>query len=77
MSTSYATKKKLIVEADGSQHDDNDHDLARDQWLKKQGYSVLRFWNNEIGENLEGVLEAILVALSQDPSPTSPKRPRR
>jgi very-short-patch-repair endonuclease len=67
-------EKKLIVEADGSQHYDSGHDLARDQWLKKQDYSVLRYWNNEINENLEGVLEAILVALSQHPSPTSPKQ---
>lgn len=67
-------EKKLIVEADGSQHYDSGHDLTRDQWLKKQDYSVLRCWNNEINENLEGVLEAILVALSQNPSPTSPKQ---
>ncbi len=70
-------EKKLIVEADGSQHYDSDHDLARDQWLKKQDYSVLRYRNNEINENLEGVLEAILIALSQNPSPTSPNRLRR
>lgn len=67
-------QKKLIVEADGSQHCDSGHDVTRDQWLKKQGYSVLRYWNNEINENLEGVLENILEALSVDPSPTSPKQ---
>lgn len=67
-------ENKLIVEADGSQHIDSGHDVARDQWLNEQGYSILRFWNNDINENLEGVLMAILDVLSQRPSPTPPKQ---
>ena len=63
---------KVIVEADGGQHDEPEqraYDKRRTQWLEKQGYQVLRFWNNEIlsgrkvGErvdSLEAVLEIIL-----------------
>jgi very-short-patch-repair endonuclease len=53
-------EKKLVVEIDGSQHLDNKNDLARDAKLKAQGYRVLRFWNNEITDNLDGVLAVIL-----------------
>jgi len=45
--------------------------------MEEQGYTVLRFWNNEVNENLEGVLEAILNILSRDPSPTATKRTSR
>jgi very-short-patch-repair endonuclease len=52
---------KLIVEADGSQHAENRHDKARDAYLEGQGWKVLRFWNNEVVQNREGVLETIFV----------------
>ncbi len=52
-------KKKVIVEADGSQHLGSEYDLERDAWLEGQGFRVLRFWNNEILGNTEGVLERI------------------
>ena len=51
---------KLIIELDGGQHaTQKGKDKIRDNWLKKEGYEVLRFWNNEVFENLEGVLEVI------------------
>ena len=53
---------KLIVEADGGQHS-NGRDAARDQWLASHGFRTLRFWNNDIFNNEEGVLTAILSAL--------------
>lgn len=54
-------EKKLIVEADGSQHaDQKAYDNQRTQILENQGFTVLRFWNNEILTNIEGVLEVIL-----------------
>ena len=57
---------RLIVEVDGSQHG-SDQGHARDQertrWLEKEGYRVLRLWNNDITQNIEGVLETIYVAL--------------
>jgi 2-isopropylmalate synthase len=51
---------KLIVEADGSQHAESVRDTIRDGYLASQGWKVLRFWNNEVAENREGVLETIL-----------------
>jgi very-short-patch-repair endonuclease len=54
---------KLIIEADGGQHADNDNDIIRTVWLEKQGWRVLRFWNTDILANTSGVLETILKAL--------------
>ena len=51
---------KLIVEADGSQHAESLRDKVRDAYLTNQGWKVLRFWNNEVVQNREGVLETIL-----------------
>jgi very-short-patch-repair endonuclease len=51
---------KLIVEADGSQHAASPRDNARDAYLERQGWKVLRFWNNEILQHREKVLETIL-----------------
>jgi len=59
---------RLIIEADGGQHNGSAHDEARDAWLNSRGYRVLRFWNNDVLGNTEGVLEAIRAAL-QKPSP--------
>ena len=52
-------EKKLIIELDGGQHCENLNDVKRDEYLKNKGFSVLRFWNNEISENLNGCLETI------------------
>jgi very-short-patch-repair endonuclease len=66
---------KLIIELDGGQHQDAaEQDAARDAWLKLQGFSVLRFWNNEFLQNQTGCLERILAeldvtTLSLNPSP--------
>jgi heme b synthase len=61
----------LIVELDGSQHAKNqEEDKQRDKWLITQGYKVLRFWNNEVLENIEGVLEKIMEHLSPSPRPS-------
>jgi very-short-patch-repair endonuclease len=51
-------EKALILEVDGSQHN-AETDAARASFLEGQGYRILRFWNNEVLENLEGVLEVI------------------
>jgi very-short-patch-repair endonuclease len=53
-------EQKLIIEIDGGQHLDNKKDLVRDAKLKALGYRVLRFWNNEIIKNFDGVMEMIL-----------------
>lgn len=53
-------EKKLIIELDGGQHARaREKDLERDKKLSEAGYSVLRFWNNEVLENLSGILEVI------------------
>lgn len=54
---------RLIIEADGGQHAGNDEDQHRTQWLARRGWRVIRFWNNEILENPEGVHDAVLEAL--------------
>jgi very-short-patch-repair endonuclease len=65
---------RLIVEADGSQHADSPGDAVRDDWLTAQGFRVLRFWNNDILGNPEGVARVILdAALPPLPNP-SPAR---
>jgi very-short-patch-repair endonuclease len=55
-------KSKLIIEIDGAQHGAPAHgsrDLERDEKLATSGFKVLRFWNNEVNENLESVIETI------------------
>jgi very-short-patch-repair endonuclease len=53
----------LVIEADGGQHDESLSDAGRTAWLKDQGWRVIRFWNNEILANTEGVVSTILQAL--------------
>ena len=65
-------EKRIVIEVDGSQHSiDKAIDKERDEWLKEHGYEVMRFWNNEVLENIEGVLEVIrnsLLSPSLNPS---------
>ena len=56
-------EQKLVIEIDGGQHVDSAKDLARDSKLNKLGFRMLRFWNNEIIDNFEGVLMVILQQL--------------
>jgi very-short-patch-repair endonuclease len=67
-------KARLIVEADGSQHSENASDARRDTYLSGQGFRVLRFWNNDILSNSEGVCTAILAALETPLPNPSPAR---
>ena len=71
------TRYRLIVEADGGQHADNPGDVRRAFILEAQGWRVLRFWNNDILSNTEGVVETILRELTKPeaPSPASGLRP--
>ena len=65
--------KKLIIEIDGGQHNEDliaGQDEIRTAWLKDQGFHVVRFWNNEVTDNLEGVLLKIIDVLNLEaPSP--------
>ena len=65
-------KRKLIIELDGWQHktENNDgYEKERTRYLEGLGFRVLRFWNNEINENLDGVILKIGEYLSLNPSP--------
>ena len=53
------TRHQLIVEADGAQHADSEADRRRTSWLEGEGWRVLRFWNNDILANTNGVIETI------------------
>jgi very-short-patch-repair endonuclease len=73
---------RLVIEVDGSQHGEAQgkiRDEKRTQRLESEGYRVLRFWNNDITQNIRGVLEVIYAALygSRDAEPRKLKHSRR
>ena len=55
-----APHKKLIIELDGSQHlEQTEYDAERTEYLKSKGYKVLRFWNNDVTNHMDAVLNMI------------------
>ena len=56
-------EKWLVVEVDGHQHADSSHDRRRDDFMRAQGYSILRFWSHEVVKHRTSVSETILAAL--------------
>ena len=70
-----ARSVKLVIEIDGGQHGDAaGYDEVRTAFLEAKGYRVLRFWNNEVLDNIEGVVMAIEQALRDRPSPSRLRR---
>jgi len=63
---------RVIIEVDGGQHSENARDVIRDRWLQDHNYRVLRFWNNNLIGNNDGVLETIASALPNDGRAPSP-----
>jgi very-short-patch-repair endonuclease len=64
-------EKLLIIEVDGGQHNESAADAVRDARLEEKGYKVLRFWNNDVLSNIEGVLLTIQTELAETaPHPT-------
>jgi len=62
----YCDEARLAVEVDGGQHDEQSqavYDKKRSELLEAEGITVLRFWNNEVLQNLQGVLEAVAEAV--------------
>lgn len=60
-------EKKLILELDGSQHlEQVEHDNQRTKYFESLGYRVIRFWNNAIMKDMNGVITSILHALQKD-----------
>jgi very-short-patch-repair endonuclease len=75
---------KLVVEVDGGQHAESQRDRTRDQWLKSEGWTVLRIWNSDVRTNPIGCAEAILAKAAEclggthpEPLPSREGRPRR
>ena len=71
----FCADAKLILELDGGQHDpDGERDRDRTKVLETMGYLVLRFWNHDVMQNMDGVLEEILSTVSrhgsEPPHPT-------
>ena len=65
-------RRKLIVEVDGGQHNEDIHaarDRARDQKLNAAGYRVLRFWNGDVSTQFESVMDTIIAHVTNDPTP--------
>jgi crossover junction endodeoxyribonuclease RuvC len=61
---------RLIIEIDGGQHGDaDDYEQARTRCLEANGFRILRFWNNDVMENIEGVFERIIEELRRSPLP--------
>jgi very-short-patch-repair endonuclease len=60
---------KLVIEVDGGQHAGSKRDDARTAFLQTRGYRVLRFWNNDVLGNVDGVLQAIAEELKEQAHP--------
>jgi very-short-patch-repair endonuclease len=56
---------RLIVEVDGGQHAESARDQQRDQWLAGENFEVVRYWNNDVLKNPDGVLTDLLSRLDQ------------
>jgi len=60
------TEYQLVIEVDGGQHSENAADTTRTAWLQSQAWRVLRFWNNDVLSNTNGVIETILRILTSE-----------
>jgi very-short-patch-repair endonuclease len=67
-------ESRLIVEVDGGQHNGSARDAERDAWLARNAFRVVRFWNNDVLQNLEGVLTRLAAELEATPHPSSSLR---
>jgi very-short-patch-repair endonuclease len=66
---------RLIVEVDGGQHaEQRQKDEQRDKWLVSQNFRVLRFWDNDVLRETDAVVEAIVQALKNTPTPALPRK---
>jgi very-short-patch-repair endonuclease len=66
---------RIVIEIDGGQHADRiKHDAQRTKFIESEGYRVLRFWNNEVLTNTDGVLELIQSSILATPTPTPPHK---
>jgi len=71
-------EKKLVIEVDGGHHNDPQFQLMdeqRQKFIERQGFKVVRFWNDDINGNLEGVVEAILQSAGASPRSSISNQP--
>ncbi len=61
----YCAERKLAIELDGGQHNENIKDEERSEYLENRGCKILRFWNNEFMNNIEGCLAVIMEHLQK------------
>ncbi|MBN2080532.1 MAG: endonuclease domain-containing protein [Spirochaetes bacterium] len=66
-------ENRIVIELDGGQLNDNpDKDNERDNWLRSQGFVVLRFWNNEVMKNMKGLMAVLRDCCESHPPPAPP-----
>jgi very-short-patch-repair endonuclease len=73
----FCPEAKLVIEVDGGQHNvDEEKDEKRTRWLEERGYRVIRFWNNDVLSNTDGVVLTVFEELRscRPPSLPSPSR---
>jgi very-short-patch-repair endonuclease len=74
---------RLVVEIDGGQHAESQRDATRDEWLRNEGWTVVRVWNSDVRENPIGTAESILARAAEclgahpQPLPSREGRKRR
>jgi very-short-patch-repair endonuclease len=71
-------RRRLVIELDGGQHnreEEGRRDARRDAYMRANGYRILRFWNNDVMHNIEGVIETIAQAMRAPPPPTPDPSP--
>jgi len=65
-------EKRIVIEVDGGQHAGSASDVTRDHWFRRQGFTVLQFWNNDVLTNLRGVFAALVEVIdARTPHPSS------
>jgi very-short-patch-repair endonuclease len=64
---------KLVVEIDGGQHSESERDALRDEWLRREGWTVLRVWNSDVRDNPIGAAEAVLARAAECLGGTHPQ----
>ena len=64
---------RLVIEIDGGQHDENPRDAARTAYIEREGFRVVRYWNNKVRDNVAGVIENLRALIDQShPRPLPP-----
>jgi very-short-patch-repair endonuclease len=70
-------EQKLIIEVDGGQHADSTADCRRDDWLHREGYQVMRFWNDDVLKRTDAVLDEVAKVVTSGQETPLPARSAR